>query len=367
MSGPLLLAAGGTGGHVFPAVALARELKARGREVVLVTDGRGERYEEIFAGFPVHRVASGTPTGRDLFGRAAAVGSIARGVLQARNLFRRLRPAAAIGFGGYPSLPTMMAALGRMPTAIHEQPAGLGRVNRLLAPRVGRIALSFEDTAGLDDRAKGKAVLTGNPVRPEVAALPDYVAPADEFRIFAFGGSQGARAMGDVVPAAAGLLPAELRARLRVVQQARPEDIEAVRAAYRELGVEAEVAPFFADLPARLAAAHLVVARAGAGTVSELAAAGRPAILAPYIFATDDHQTRNAGALVHAGGAWMLRNGDFRADRVAALLGELMAAPERLVAAAAAARGVGVPDAAQRLADLVERLAPANGAMRRAA
>jgi UDP-N-acetylglucosamine--N-acetylmuramyl-(pentapeptide) pyrophosphoryl-undecaprenol N-acetylglucosamine transferase len=367
VTGPILLAAGGTGGHVFPAAALARELKARGREVALVTDARGERYDETFAGFAVHRVASGTPTGRDLLGRAAAVGAIAKGVLQARGLFRRLRPAAAIGFGGYPSLPTMMAALGRLPTAIHEQNAVLGRVNRLIAPRVGRIALSFAETTGLDERARRKATLTGNPVRLEVANLPPYAPPTGEFRLLAFGGSQGARIMGEVVPTAICLLPDELRARLRLAQQARPEDIDEVRAAYEEIGVSAEVAPFFADLPARLAAAHLVVARAGAGTVSELACAGRPSILAPYLFATDDHQTANARALVEAGGAWMLRNGDFNANRLATLLAELAAAPDRLAAAAAAALGVGAPDAAARLADLVERLAPANGAMRRAA
>ena len=367
MSGPLLLAAGGTGGHVFPAVALARELASRGREVALVTDERGERYEEIFAGFAVHRVASGTPTGRDLLGRASAVGAIAKGVIQARGLFRRLRPGAVVGFGGYPSLPTMLAALGRLPTAIHEQNAVLGRANRLIAPRVDRIALSFADTARLDERAQRKATLTGNPVRPELIELPPYAPPTGEFRLLAFGGSQGARSMGEVVPTAVSLLSDELRARLRLAQQARPEDLDEVRAGYEEMGVSAEVAPFFVDLPARLAAAHLVIARAGAGTVSELAAAGRPAILAPYAFATDDHQTRNAGALVDAGGAWMLRNGDFRADRLARLLAELAAAPDRLAEAAAAALSVGAPDAARRLADLVERLAPANGAMRRAA
>lgn len=367
MSRPLLLAAGGTGGHVFPAAALARELAARGREVALATDERGERYEEIFAGFPVHRVASATPTGRDLLGRGAAVASIARGVLQARRLFRRLRPAAAIGFGGYPSLPTMMAALGRMPTAIHEQNAVLGRVNRLVAPRAQAIALSFADTAGLDAQAKAKAVLTGNPVRPEVTALPPYEPATDEFRLLVFGGSQGARTMAEVAPAAVRLMPEALRSRLRVAQQARPEDEAEVRAAYAELGVAAEVAPFFADLPARLGAAHLAIARAGAGTVSELAAAGRPAILAPYAFATDDHQTRNARALADAGGAWTLPNGEFKPDRLAALLAELVAAPARLAEAAARARSVGAPDAARRLADLVESLAPANGAARRAA
>lgn len=367
MSRPILLAAGGTGGHVFPAVALARELAGRGRAVALATDERGERYEEIFAGFSVHRVASGTPTGRDLLGRAVAVGSIAKGVVQARALFRRLRPAAAVGFGGYPSLPTMMAALGRLPTAIHEQNAVLGRVNRLIAPRVDRIALSFAETAGLDERARRKAALTGNPVRPEVMGLPPYEAPAGEFRLLAFGGSQGARSMGEVVPTAIALLADELRARLRVTQQARPEDIDDVRAAYAEIGVSADVAPFFADLPARLAAAHLVIARSGAGTVSELAVAGRPAILTPYVFATDDHQTKNARALVEAGAAWLLRNGEFRADRLATLLTELAADPARLVAAAGKALAVGAPDAAARLADLVERLAPANGAERRAA
>jgi len=362
MSGAILLAAGGTGGHVFPAQALAAELSARGRAVGIVTDRRGGDYGRLFGAAPVYRVAAGTPSARGPAGKLLAMGQILLGVLQAYRLCRRLLPAAVVGFGGYPSLPTMLAArLLSLPRLVHEQNAVLGRVNRLLARRVDAIALSFADTAALPPAGQVRIVETGNPIRPEVQALRSlaYQAPgADgEFRLLVFGGSQGASVFAAVVPQAVAALPAALRARLSVVQQARQEDLQAVRDAYAATGVTADVATFFDDMPARLAAAHLVIARAGAGTVSEIAVAGRPAVLIPYLHAADDHQTRNAAALAGSEAAWTQPQPAFTAAWLADLLQALAATPERLTATAQRAAAAGRPDAAARLADLVEAVA----------
>ena len=362
MSRTIVLAAGGTGGHVFPARALADALAARGHRPVFLTDERAQAYGDAFGGHPVGIVRSGTPTGRGLAGKAGAALRIAGGWFDARRRLRELRPDAVVGFGGYPALPTMLAALalGR-PTAIHEQNAVLGKVNRLLAGRVDVIAASHPDTRMVQPADRGKVVVTGNPVRAAVAALAAhaYVAPTADgpFCLLAFGGSQGARTLAEVVPAALLALPAALQARMAVTLQTRPEDRDAAEAPLAGRFARLEVAPFFTDMAERLDAAHLVVARAGAGTVAELAAAGRPAVLAPYMFATDDHQTANAAALVEAGGAWLADRAAFNPAWLAGLIAELAAAPGRLAAAAAAARGVGHPGAAERLAHLVERLA----------
>jgi len=362
MSGAILLAAGGTGGHLFPAQALAAELSARGRAVGVVTDRRGGDYGELFGAAPVYRIAAGTPSGRGLGGKLLAAVQIGLGVAQAYRLLRRLLPAAVVGFGGYPSLPTMLAArLLSRPRLVHEQNAVLGRVNRLLARRVDAIALSFADTAALPSAARVQQVQTGNPVRPAVQALRarPYRAPepGGPLRLLVFGGSQGASVFASVVPAAVAGLPAALRARLEVVQQARAEDLAAVGQAYREAGVAAEVAPFFADMPERIGAAHLVIARAGAGTVSELAVAGRPAVLVPYPSAADDHQSANAAALGDRDAAWVVAQPTFTAAWLDELLQSLAATPARLATVAANAAAAGHADAAARLADLVERLA----------
>jgi len=364
---PVALAAGGTGGHVFPALALAEALAARGRPAVFLTDARAGALADVFRGFPVHVVRSGTPTGHNVAGKAAAGLRIVGGWWDAVRLLRGLRPAVVAGFGGYPALPTMLAAFSLgLPTLLHEQNAVLGRVNRLVAPRVRAIAASFAQTAQVRPADAARVVVTGNPVRQAVQALaaePYRPAPADgRFELLAFGGSQGARAFAEVLPAALALLPEAARRRIVLTLQARPEDLEEVRAALPADLAAAEVAPFFADLPARLARAHLTVARAGAGTVSELAVAGRPAVLVPYAFATDDHQSANARVLADAGAAWLFAKGSFAAAALAVLLGELMGDPARLAEAARRAAAVGRPDAAARLADLVERLAGDNGA-----
>lgn len=363
---PIVLAAGGTGGHVFPAQALAVALESRGWRLVLVTDRRGADYGDVLGRLETHHIRAGSPRARGLLARGAGVLNLLRGVRDARRLLKRLKPAAAIGFGGYPSVPTMYAASRlRLPTAIHEQNAVLGRANRLLAPRVLAIATSFVDTARLERANASQLIHTGNPVRPAIAALaavPYAAPPADgPCRLLITGGSQGAGVFAEVVPAALARLPEALKARLVVTQQCRAEDLEAVRRAYDAAGVEATLARFFADLPERLATAHLVIGRAGASTVAELAAAGRPAILVPYPHATDDHQSANAEALALAGGAWVVPQDGFTAAPLAERLAALCAAPDSLARAADAALGAGRPEAASTLADLVERLVPANG------
>ena len=366
MTAAIVLAAGGTGGHVFPAQALAAELAVRGRGLALVTDRRGAGFGDALGAAAVYTVRAGTVSGRGVSGRLRGLANIALGVVQARRLLHRLRPAGVVGFGGYASVPTVLAAtqLG-LPTVIHEQNAVLGRANRLLAPRVRAIATSFAETAQLCPADQAKAEHTGNPVRPAVAALAGkpYPAPRPEgtLTVLVTGGSQGAAVMAEVVPAAMAALPPALGQRLQVAQQCRAEDLERVRETYQAVGIAADLAEFFDDLPARLAEAQLVIARAGASTVAELAAAGRPAILVPYALATDDHQSANTRALESAGGAWTMPQTEFTPGALAARIEAFFVAPSQLADAAAKARAVGRPRAAVSLADLIERRMPAVG------
>jgi UDP-N-acetylglucosamine--N-acetylmuramyl-(pentapeptide) pyrophosphoryl-undecaprenol N-acetylglucosamine transferase len=354
----VLLAAGGTGGHLFPAEALAEALARRGATVDLATDERAERYGKRFPARQIHVIASETVRARNVVALARTGAIMSRALLRAFILLGRIKPAVVVGFGGYPTLaPVLAATLRRIPTVIHEQNAVMGRANKLLAPRVSAIATSF---TGVLDRAPAlaaKAAHTGNPVRPAVIAAAATAFPAlagdGLVRLLVFGGSQGARVMSEIVPAAIEQLDQALRVRLLVAQQARDEDLAQVRGIYGRLGISAEVAAFFADLPARIAAAQLVVARSGASTVAELAAIGRPAILVPLPHALDQDQHANAAVLEQAGGAIRLRQDDFTPARLAAEITALAAAPQRLAAMAAAAKSAGAIDAAERLADLV--------------
>jgi UDP-N-acetylglucosamine--N-acetylmuramyl-(pentapeptide) pyrophosphoryl-undecaprenol N-acetylglucosamine transferase len=357
----VLLAAGGTGGHLFPAEALAEALARRGIAVDLATDDRAERYGRRFPAREIHVIASETVRGRDPVALARTALKLSAGSWQAFRLLGCIRPAAVVGFGGYPTLPPLlMAALRRIPTVIHEQNAVMGRANRLLAPRVRAIAISFAGVLAREPALAAKATRTGNPVRPVViaAAARPYEPPSATgvVRLVAFGGSQGARIMADVVPPAIERLDPALRARVAVVQQARAEDLARVQETYTRAGVTTEVAPFFTDLPARIAASHLVVSRSGASTVAELAAIGRPAILVPLPHALDQDQAANAAVLAQAGGAICLRQDDFTPERLAAEIAALASAPQKLVAMAAASRAQGAPDAAERLAELVVRV-----------
>ena len=358
----ILVAAGGTGGHLFPAEALTVALVARGCVVDLATDERATRYGSVFPARATHIVPSATVRGRDPVSLARTLAAIGLGTARAWALIGRIRPRAAVGFGGYPTVPPLLAAwLRGVPTAIHEQNGVMGRANRMLAGRVDAIATSFAGVVDADPALAAKAIRTGNPVRPKVitAAAQPYDPPVagGPLRLVVFGGSQGARVMSEIVPPAVARLDPAVRARLSIVQQAREEDLAGVRETYARLGVAAEVAAFFTDLPERIARGHLVVSRSGASTVAELAAIGRPGILVPLPHALDQDQLANARVLAAADGAVVLTQDGFTPERLAAELTALAADPARLAAMAAGARSCGAPDAAERLADLVLRVA----------
>ncbi len=358
VQGPAVLAAGGTGGHMFPALALAEELLARGRRVVVFTDERGKTYADKIAGIEAIVVPSASPSRGGPLGRVAFLGTLARGAWVSGRLLRKVGAGIAVGFGGYASFPTcFMAARHGRPLILHEQNGYLGLANRKLARVARAIATAFPKVLGVPQTA-AQIAQVGNPVRPAFLALRDLPypvpAPGARFRILVLGGSQGARVFSDVVPAALAILPPELRARLELSQQCRAEDLDAVRDAYRALGVSATLKSFFDDVPERLGAAHLVICRAGASTVAEVTVAGRPALYIPYPYAADDHQRYNAEAIAAADGGWVLRQSEFTADALAARLGGFVQSPDALARAAAAARAFGKPDAARALADLVD-------------
>ena len=359
---PILLAAGGTGGHLFPAAALAQELRRRGHRVELATDIRAEKYGGDFPASAIHRIPSATLTGRSPIAVAATFSRLGVGYLGAIRMLMRVKPAAVIGFGGYPTLPPIIAAatLG-IPTAIQEQNAVMGRANRLLSRFVDRIALSFIPTKLLSPSAQAKAILSGIPVRDAVLAFRDapYEPPAANSRplLLVFGGSQGARFFSEALPPALMKLPQDWRERLTVVQQAREEDIDALREAYAKAGISAHIAPFFRDLPERIAKAQLVIARAGASTVAELTTIGRPALLVPLPHALDNDQLENATRLEQAGGGWCVKQSELTDERLAGLLQELLSSPDRLAEAAEKSHSMATTDAVKRLADMVEALA----------
>jgi UDP-N-acetylglucosamine--N-acetylmuramyl-(pentapeptide) pyrophosphoryl-undecaprenol N-acetylglucosamine transferase len=356
-----LVAAGGTGGHLFPAFALAQELGRRGIAVDLATDVRGDRYGTDFPARNVYQVPSATPQHWSPAALAGLAYTLSRGVARAHKLLGTLRPAAVIGFGGYPTFPPLVAArLRGIPTVVHEQNAVLGRANRMLAKGVTAIATSFEPTKFLDGRLRSKARLTGNPVRDSVvaaAAVPYRVPePGGRFMLVVFGGSQGARFFSDTVPPALAALPEAARRRLSVVQQARAEDVERVKSDYESAGIAAEVAAFFKDLPARMASSHLVIARAGASTVAELTVIGRPSILVPLPHSLDNDQLLNATRLAESGASWCIEQKERSPGGLAREIERLASDSVGLSRAATAARSKGHADAVKRLADLVEGL-----------
>ena len=357
----ITLAAGGTGGHMVPAHALAAELKARGAGVMLVTDARGAKIPALFDDVPTHILTAGRLGGGPL-GMIRAAFAVLKGRREAKALYKQFKPDAVVGFGGYPAFPALLAASSRgIPTILHEQNAVLGRVNRMLAGEAAAIATSYGTVERLAKRNAAKVVLVGNPVRAEVARLGEMPFPPFDdtapLKLLVTGGSQGASVLGQVVPDGLGLLPANLRLRLQVVQQCRPDDIEAVRARYAALNIPAELLTYIEDMPDRIADAHLVIARAGASTIAELTAAGRPAILVPLPSATDDHQTANARELAKAGGARMIEQSEFTPEVLAAQIEAIAGEPQALANAAARALSVGRPHATRDLADLVERIA----------
>lgn len=352
----ILLVAGGTGGHLFPALALREALVRRGWTVHVASDARVGRFIEGVPPEETHVVRAATIT-RNPLRAAAAIGELGIGLWEARRLLRRIGPAAIVGFGGYPTVPPLVAArLAGIPAIVHDANAVLGRANRLMLRFGAHLATSFEHPVGAE---RARAVTqVGNPARAAVLAAAEtpYAAPGPDepLHLLVFGGSQGAQVFSDVVPAAVARLQPELQRRLRIVQQCRPDDLERARSAYGAVGAQAELAPFFADLPQRVARAHLVISRSGASTVSELAVIGRPAILVPYPHALDQDQAANAHKLAEAGGAWVMPQQELTPDKMAERLAALAADPGELQRAAASARAMGRPDAVERLADLVE-------------
>jgi UDP-N-acetylglucosamine--N-acetylmuramyl-(pentapeptide) pyrophosphoryl-undecaprenol N-acetylglucosamine transferase len=358
----ILLAAGGTGGHLFPAEALGIEMIRRGWRVRLATDGRALRYTGLFSRETIDVVPSETLRGRTPWSLARTGILLAAGTAVSLNLMRRLKPAAVVGFGGYPTVPPLLAAkMFGVPGIIHDANAVLGRANRFLSSRVSAIATSLPGVLDRDPALAAKTTTVGTPMRPAIlaAAAINFASPEPNgpLRLLVVGGSQGARVMSDIVPSAIERLEPALWSRLMLTQQVREEDMTRVRAVYDRLKINAELAPFFADLPARLASHHLVISRSGAGTVAELGAIGRPSILVPLPGAIDQDQFANAGVLVQAGGALRIAQTEFTPDRLAAEISALAAEPARLTTMATAARTVGRLDAAERLADLVAKVA----------
>jgi UDP-N-acetylglucosamine--N-acetylmuramyl-(pentapeptide) pyrophosphoryl-undecaprenol N-acetylglucosamine transferase len=354
----VLLAAGGTGGHLFPAEALADALHKRGVTTDLATDHRASHFK--FPAREVHVVPSATVRGRDPLSLMRTATLLALGTAKAWSLLRRIRPDVVVGFGGYPTVPPLLAAsLHGVPTVLHEQNGVMGRANKFLAPRVTAIATGFRVLKNLNAQWQSKVTFTGNPVRPQViaAAETSYTASKPKQNLLVFGGSQGARVMAEIVPSAIECLSADLRKRLSIVQQVRAEDADAVRSAYAKFGVEVEIAPFFPDLPARMAASQLVISRSGASTVAELSAIGRPSVLVPLPHALDQDQFVNAGVLEESGGAIRIEQRDFTPERLATEITALLSDPARLARMAGAAKGAGTTTAADRLADLVLKVA----------
>lgn len=349
--------AGGTGGHLFPAQALAQELNRRGHSVHLATDARAQNYGHDFPAEEIHIIPSATPNLRNPVHLVKSSVTILRGVIKARKILKRVKPVAAIGFGGYPTFPPLLAARSlRVPAGLHEQNAVLGRANRALVRLCNALALTFEGTRYAQNVAT-RTVVTGNPVRDRVLTLtgaPYEMASGDIFKLVVFGGSQGARVFSDLVPEALGLLDADLRRQIKLVQQCRPEDIERVGKAYQAMGLDAELAPFFEDMPALISASHLVIARAGASTIAELGVLGRPALLFPLPGSIDQDQRANARNMEAAGGGWLMDEKTLDAQQLANRLADMVRAPQMLRDAAAAALTLGRPDAVIALADLLE-------------
>ncbi|HEY6869620.1 MAG TPA: undecaprenyldiphospho-muramoylpentapeptide beta-N-acetylglucosaminyltransferase [Novosphingobium sp.] len=354
-----VLAAGGTGGHLIPAFALAAELVKRGHHVALVTDARGAAIPGKPDFLPAHVIPAGRLGGKNPLNWLRGLRAIMEGRRMALRLFESFQPSAVIGFGGYPALPTLLAATSAgIPTLIHEQNAVLGRVNRYLAGKVNAIAISYREVARLDEKYAAKVHLIGNPVREDVLALREQTYPAFTenglLRVLVTGGSQGARVLSEVVPDGLAMLQPALRTRLQVIQQCRAEDIEAVRQRYASHDIPAELGTYFEDMAERLADAHLFIGRSGASTIAELTAVGRPAILIPLPIATDDHQAANCREIVEAGGARAIRQEKFTAVELAKQIQAMAQHPHSLGNAAHAAWNCGYPHATTDLADLVE-------------
>lgn len=360
--GSIMLSAGGTGGHLFPAQALGEELIRRGWEVDLITDTRGNVFGADFPARKIYKVPAATFKGRSPIEAVGTLGMLGNGFQASYRIMGEAAPRAIIGFGGYPTLAPLLAAIGRgIPSAIHEQNSVMGQANRFLAPMVKAIAASFENTKYLEGKLLAKARLTGTPLRAAVHELSNipYRPPSSQaqLNLLVFGGSQGAKYFSDIMPQALQMLPPQMRDRLFVMQQCREEDIDRVFDAYESAGVAAELATFFEDLPARMSNSHLVVARSGATTVAELCALGRPAIMVPLPHAKDNDQLENANRLEARGGGWCMPQSSLTPEGLAVAIRSLFEDPTALVRAATNAHALANYRAVENLAELIEELA----------
>ena len=357
----IVLSTGGTGGHITPARALGHDLMSRGFRVEIIMDSRARKYESMFEGMKTHIVKSGTLR-PGFLGKITGATNLGFGIVQALRLMKTLRPAMVVGFGGYPSVPGVYAAQKlKIPTIIHEQNAIIGKANSFLAPKAERIALSLPNVTGLDENDKMRSVVTGNPVRADLAALYTKPYPTLEqdgnLRILVLGGSLGAKVFSEILPDALSRLSSAQRAQIEIIQQCREEDIEATKKAYGAAGIKAELAIFFDDVAGELEKAHLVIARSGASTVAEVTTAGRPAIFVPYPHHKDQQQKMNADAVADTGGAWVMTEEGFKAEAILARIETFLQNPETLFRAAENARVCGKPDAARKLGNLVTAIA----------
>jgi UDP-N-acetylglucosamine--N-acetylmuramyl-(pentapeptide) pyrophosphoryl-undecaprenol N-acetylglucosamine transferase len=357
----VVLAAGGTGGHMYPAHALAEELRARGWDVGLITDERGLALASNFPADPITTIEAATVSPSNPFKSLVGATKIAGGFVTAKRTLKEMKPSVVVGFGGYPAFPTLLAARGRARIVLHEQNAVLGRVNRVFAKRAAAIASGFKRLEKMPPSATGRWVITGNPVRPHIveARATPYVAPTGDapINVLILGGSQGARILSEIPPRAIVRLSEELRKRIHVVQQTREEWVEDAKKVYAEAGIEADCRPFFNDVGAKLAEAHMVIARSGASTVTEIADVGRPSILVPLANAMDNHQALNAAALEDVKAADVLPETELDGQTLADLLARRLSQPQELDRRAAAAKTAGRPDAAAALAEVVDKVA----------
>jgi UDP-N-acetylglucosamine--N-acetylmuramyl-(pentapeptide) pyrophosphoryl-undecaprenol N-acetylglucosamine transferase len=357
----IVLAAGGTGGHVYPAESLATEMLTRGFRLALITDRRGYAYGGVLGNLDTYRVPAGGVAGKIAVSRIKSISEIMVGIWQARKILIQLNPQVVVGFGGYASIPSIAAAsFGSYKTAIHEQNAIFGRANRLLAPRVDKIITCFDEIEKLPASALRKVVQSGMPVRAKIIAQRETPYPELSaelpIRLLVLGGSQGARILSDVVPQAIINLPDQLKARISITQQCRPEDIGRVHKKYSDAKIKADLSSFFDDIPEQMVKAHLVIGRSGASTVAESLVVGCPSIMIPYMYAIDDHQTKNAYAVDKAGAGWLIAEKSLTPELLSARLENLLSIPNTLNNAAARAKASGRPDAVKRLADIIEEL-----------
>tara|TARA_B110000879_G_scaffold208886_1_gene295376 strand:+ start:1619 stop:2770 length:1152 start_codon:yes stop_codon:yes gene_type:complete len=362
----VVLAAGGTGGHVYPAESLAAEMLNRNYRLVLITDCRGDAYGGVLGDLDTYRVRSSGVAGKNIIAKIKSVPEIAVGVWQAHKILSQLQPNVVIGFGGYASIPTMVAAsFGSYKTAIHEQNAIFGRANRLLAPRVDRVASCFSELEQVPNSVLNKVVESGMPVRTTIIDQRETPYPElndnSPIHLLVLGGSQGARVLSDVIPDAIINLPSYLKARIHITQQCRPEDLDRVSAQYLGAKINAELSSFFTDVPEQMARAHLIIGRSGASTVAEALVIGRPSIMVPYKYAIDDHQTKNAHAVDEAGAGWLMAEKSFTFESLSNRLENLLSISNTLIKAAARAKASGRPDATKRLADIIEELMTQSG------